>query len=77
MAFASSNSSLLVRRGSGGVTLMGRGSTDVRFVTRVVNRENLNAVAALLQSGTVKVVMTRPTRSATRRTRSPTCWDTP
>jgi hypothetical protein len=41
-------------------TLMGHGSTDVRFVTRVVNRENLNAVAGLLESG-------RPDLPAQRR----------
>jgi NADPH:quinone reductase-like Zn-dependent oxidoreductase len=37
--------------------LMGRGSTDVRFVRCVVNRENLEALAALLESGDVKVVI--------------------
>ena len=38
--------------------LMGRGSTDVRFVSSwVVNRENLDALAALLESGDVKVVI--------------------
>jgi NADPH:quinone reductase-like Zn-dependent oxidoreductase len=37
--------------------MMGRGSTDVQFVTCVVNRENLNALAALLESGDVKVVI--------------------
>ena len=37
--------------------LMGRGSTDVQFVTCVVNRENLGALAALLVSGEVKVVI--------------------
>ena len=37
--------------------VMGRGSTDVRFVTYVVNRENLDALAALLASGDVKVVI--------------------
>jgi NADPH:quinone reductase-like Zn-dependent oxidoreductase len=37
--------------------IMARGSTDVRFVTCVVNRENLNAIAALLESGDVKVVI--------------------
>ena len=36
--------------------LMGWGSTDVQFVTCVVNRENLGALAALLESGDVKVV---------------------
>src|SRR5918999_5714547 len=35
--------------------LMGRGSTDVRLVTLVVNRENLEALAALLEPGDVKV----------------------
>ncbi len=38
--------------------LMGRGSTDVQFVTIVVNRENLDALAAFLESGDVKVVIT-------------------
>jgi NADPH:quinone reductase-like Zn-dependent oxidoreductase len=37
--------------------LMRWGSTDVRFVTCVVNRENLNALATLLESGDVKVVI--------------------
>ena len=37
--------------------VMGRGSTDVRFVSCVVNRENLDALAALLESGDVKVVI--------------------
>jgi NADPH:quinone reductase-like Zn-dependent oxidoreductase len=37
--------------------LMRWGSTDVRFVTLVVNPENLDALAALLQSGEVKVVI--------------------
>ena len=37
--------------------LMGRGSTDVQFVTCVVNRENLAALAELLESGDVKVVI--------------------
>ena len=37
--------------------VMGRFSTDVRFVTCVVNRENLDALAALLESGDVKVVI--------------------
>ena len=37
--------------------LMGRGSTDVQFVTIVVNRENLNALAELLESGDAKVVI--------------------
>jgi NADPH:quinone reductase-like Zn-dependent oxidoreductase len=37
--------------------LMGRGSTDVQSVKCVVNRENLDALAALLESGDVKVVI--------------------
>ena len=37
--------------------LMGRGSTDVQLVTLVVNRENLEALAALLESGDVNVVI--------------------
>ena len=36
---------------------MGRGSTDVQFVTCVVNRENLDSLATLLESGDVKVVI--------------------
>lgn len=38
-------------------TLMGRGSTRVQLVTCVVNRENLAALATLLESGDVKVVI--------------------
>ncbi len=37
--------------------LMGRGKTRVAFVTCVVNRENLDALAALLEDGEVKVVI--------------------
>jgi NADPH:quinone reductase-like Zn-dependent oxidoreductase len=37
--------------------VMGWGSTNVRFVSCVVNRENLDALAALLESGAVKVVI--------------------
>ena len=37
--------------------VMGRGSTNVQFVTAVVNRENLDSLAALLESGDVKVVI--------------------
>ena len=37
--------------------VMGLGSTDVQFVTCVVNRENLEALAALLESDDVKVVI--------------------
>lgn len=36
--------------------VMGRGSTDVRSVKCVINRENLQALAALLASGDVEVV---------------------
>jgi NADPH:quinone reductase-like Zn-dependent oxidoreductase len=39
--------------------LMGKGSRDVRFVSYVVNRENLNALATLLESGAAKVVIDR------------------
>jgi NADPH:quinone reductase-like Zn-dependent oxidoreductase len=37
--------------------MMGRGSTNVQLVTLMVNRENLEALAALLESGEVKVVI--------------------
>lgn len=37
--------------------VLGRGSTDVQFVTCVVNRENLEALATLLVSGDAKVVI--------------------
>jgi len=37
--------------------LMGRGSTDVQLVTLVVGRGSLEALAALLESGEVKVVI--------------------
>ena len=37
--------------------VIGRGSTRVQFVTCVVNRENLDALATLLESGDVKVVI--------------------
>jgi NADPH:quinone reductase-like Zn-dependent oxidoreductase len=37
--------------------LMGRGSTNVQFVTCAINRENLDALAGLLESGDVKVVI--------------------
>ena len=37
--------------------LIGRGSTRVQFVTCAVNRENLTALATLLESGDVKVVI--------------------
>jgi NADPH:quinone reductase-like Zn-dependent oxidoreductase len=37
--------------------LMGRGSTNVKLVTLVVTHENLAALAALLESGAVKVVI--------------------
>jgi NADPH:quinone reductase-like Zn-dependent oxidoreductase len=39
--------------------LMGRGSTNVQLVTLVVNRENLEALAALVESGDVTVVIDR------------------
>ena len=37
--------------------LLGRGSTNVRFVKCVVNREHLNALATFLASGEVKVTI--------------------
>lgn len=37
--------------------IMAKGSTDVRFVPCVVNRENLEALAALLEPGAAKVVI--------------------
>ena len=37
--------------------LMGKGKTNVRFVNCVVNRDNLEALATLLESGAVKVVI--------------------
>ena len=40
-------------------TLMARGSTDVQFVTCVVSRKNLAALAILLESGDVRVVIDR------------------
>ena len=40
-------------------SLLGKGSTDVRFVTCVVNRENLTGLATLLASGDVRVVVDR------------------
>ena len=39
--------------------VMGLGSSDVQFVPCVVNRKNLDALAALLESGDVKVVIDR------------------
>jgi NADPH:quinone reductase-like Zn-dependent oxidoreductase len=39
--------------------LMGKGSTNVEFVDCEVNRENLRALATLLESGSVKVVIER------------------
>ena len=46
--------------------MMGWGSTEVRTVTCVVNRENLNELAGLLESGDVRVVIdkTYPLREA-------------
>jgi NADPH:quinone reductase-like Zn-dependent oxidoreductase len=37
--------------------IIGRGSTNVRFVRYVVDRDNLHALATLLESGDVKVVV--------------------
>jgi len=37
--------------------LMGRGSTDVRFVTCAVNRDNLAALVQLIEGGAVQVVI--------------------
>jgi NADPH:quinone reductase-like Zn-dependent oxidoreductase len=37
--------------------VMGKGSTEVRFVPCVVNRENLDALTALLEPGDVRVVI--------------------
>jgi NADPH:quinone reductase-like Zn-dependent oxidoreductase len=37
--------------------LMGKGSTNVRFVTFVANRQNLEALVALLEPGDVKAVV--------------------
>ena len=45
----------LLRMARAGV--MGRGSTNVQFVTCVVNRENLDALGSLLEAGDVKVVI--------------------
>ena len=39
--------------------LMGKGRTDVRFVTCTVNRDNLRALAELIESGQVRVVVDR------------------
>jgi NADPH:quinone reductase-like Zn-dependent oxidoreductase len=36
---------------------MGRGATNVKLVTAAVNRENLNALVRLLESGEVRVVI--------------------
>lgn len=46
--------------------LTGRATTDVRFVTCVVDSENLHALGALLESGDIKVVVDRtyPLREA-------------
>jgi NADPH:quinone reductase-like Zn-dependent oxidoreductase len=38
-------------------TLMGRGATNVKMVTVAVNRDNLNALVRLLETGKVKVVI--------------------
>jgi NADPH:quinone reductase-like Zn-dependent oxidoreductase len=39
--------------------LMGLGPTTVKTVTLSANRENLNALASLLESGTVQVIIDR------------------
>lgn len=39
--------------------LMGLGSTTVKTATLAVNRENLGALAGLLESGAVRVVIDR------------------
>ncbi|WP_194916789.1 NAD(P)-dependent alcohol dehydrogenase [Catenulispora rubra] len=39
--------------------LMGKGSTDVKFVTLAVNHENLNALVRLLESGEAKTIIER------------------
>jgi NADPH:quinone reductase-like Zn-dependent oxidoreductase len=44
---------------AGRAALMGRGSTSVKFVRCLMNRPNLEALAALLTSGEVKVVIDR------------------
>jgi NADPH:quinone reductase-like Zn-dependent oxidoreductase len=36
---------------------MGKGSADVRFVSCEVSRENLDALASLLESGAARVVV--------------------
>jgi NADPH:quinone reductase-like Zn-dependent oxidoreductase len=41
----------------GRAALMGKGSTNVHFVNCVVNRENLAALATLLESGDIRVVI--------------------
>jgi NADPH:quinone reductase-like Zn-dependent oxidoreductase len=38
-------------------TLMGKGGTNVKFVTLAVNRENLNALVGLLEADEVRVVI--------------------
>ena len=38
-------------------TLMGKGATNVRFVTLAVNRDNLDALVRLLRTGQVRVVI--------------------
>jgi NADPH:quinone reductase-like Zn-dependent oxidoreductase len=37
--------------------LLGKGATNVKFVTCAVNRENLNALVRLLQTGQVRVII--------------------
>ena len=49
-------------------TLLGRGATNVKLVTTAVNRENLDALVRLLESGEVRVVIdsTYPLQEAAR-----------
>jgi NADPH:quinone reductase-like Zn-dependent oxidoreductase len=54
----------------------GRGSTNVQFVTCVVNRENLEALATLLEFGGAKAVVDKVYVLTRSRTRSPACLDT-
>ena|SRR5829696_1100029 len=57
-----------------GAALMGRGSTNVELVTFGVNREHLEALAALLESAGV-TVLERSTRSACGGRGRPHAWD--
>ena len=53
-----------------------RRSTDVKFVTCVVNRENLSALAASSNQATSAWSSTTSSRSRERRPPWPTCWVT-